>query len=150
MTIIIGAGNACRGDDGAGLAVARKLRKRLRGLAQVIEWNGEGSGMLRAWQGVETAVIVDAVRSGAPAGMVHRYVAHKRPLPVQYLRCGSSHTFGVAEAIEVARVIGQLPRRVVVYTIEGVRFSVGSGVSAAVRRAIAAVADAVEREVRRA
>ena len=55
----------------------------------------------------------------------------------------STHALGLAEAVELARSLGRLPQRVVVYGIEGESFAFGKGLSAAV----AAAADRVTEEV---
>ncbi len=48
-----------------------------------------------------------------------------RPYRLQRYRT-STHGFGVAQAIELARALNQLPRRLRVYGIEGYRFEVGA------------------------
>jgi hydrogenase maturation protease len=70
---------------------------------------------------------------------VHRFDATDRPLPVE-LGSASTHALGLAAAIELARELGRLPRRLVVYGIEGERFELGEGLTPA-------VGDAVERLV---
>jgi hydrogenase maturation protease len=49
---------------------------------------------------------------------------------------GSTHAFGVGEAIELARALGRLPRRVLVYGVEGREFAAGEGLSPAVAAAV--------------
>lgn len=49
----------------------------------------------------------------------------------------STHTFGVAEAIGLARTLGKLPRQVIVFAVEGASFEFGGRMTAEV----AAVAD---------
>ena len=52
----------------------------------------------------------------------------------------STHAFGAAEAIELARVLGRLPRRLIVVGIEGARFDAGVGLSPEVAAAVEDVA----------
>ena len=85
-------------------------------------------------------VVVDAARSGAAPGTVRRFDARSQPLPVRSLR-SSTHAFGVADAIELARSLGRLPERVEVYAIEGASFVAGDSLSPSVERAVAALAD---------
>src|ERR1039457_2451863 len=47
---------------------------------------------------------------------------------VDRYRC-STHAFGVAEAVQLARVLERLPRRLLIYGIEGRRFDLGSAPS---------------------
>ena len=136
--LVIGVGNACRGDDGAGIAVTRKLRvQRLPGV-RVMEMNGEGSSLVEAWKEAPAVLLVDAVCSGAAPGTIHRFEAQAGPLPTG-LEYRSSHSFGVAEAVEVARALGRLPPRLVIYGIEGSLFAPGQGLSPVVERAVGEV-----------
>ena len=66
--IVIGLGNAFRSDDGAGLAVAHTLGDDPR----VVAHEGEPIDLLDAWEGADEVILVDAARSGAPPGTIHR------------------------------------------------------------------------------
>lgn len=139
--VVIGVGNAYRGDDGAGLAVAEGARGLLPADVDVVECEQEPTRLLDAWESATVAVVVDAVVSGAPAGTVHRFDASDSPLPARFFR-SSTHAFGVGDAVELARTLGRLPSRVVVYGVEGADFDAGAPLSAPV---LAAVDDVVRR-----
>src|SRR5512145_3075445 len=124
LPLIIGIGNEYRSDDAAGLIVARRLKERLADSVKVIEQSGDGAALMEAWRGAETVIIFDAVMSGAAAGTIHRFDVSAQPLPKSGFRC-STHAFGVAEAIELARALGELPRSLIVYGIEGNNFAAG-------------------------
>lgn len=145
-TLVIGVGNSTRGDDGAGIELARRLRERRTPGALVRESSGEMGALLECWSGHDRVVVVDAARSGAPPGTVRRFEAHASPLPASLLRT-SSHALGVADAVEMARGLGTLPSIVIVYAIEGAAFSIGARLSAPVRRAVARVERSVLREM---
>jgi hydrogenase maturation protease len=98
--------------------------------------------------GAESAVVVDAVASGAEPGTLHRFDASAEPIPARVFR-SSTHAFGVGEAIELARALGKLPRRVVVYGIEGASFAAGEGLSPAVAEAVELAVAAVLEELAR-
>lgn len=133
--LVIGIGNAARGDDAAGLIAAR----RLGGL----EHEGDPLALLDVWEGADSAVLIDAVRSGAAAGTVHRFDAAGGRLPAWSRSSTSTHAVGLAEAIELARTLGRLPARLVVYGIEGEHFEAGTGLTPAVSAAVDVVAAAV-------
>ena len=126
--IVIGVGNEWRHDDGAGLEVAR----RVGGL----QLGGEPIGLVDALDGADEVVLVDAVSSGAPPGTLHVFEAGDGPLPVELFGSSSTHALGVAEAIEIARSLGRLPRHVRVVGIEGARFDYGRGLSSDVEEAV--------------
>ncbi len=134
LTLIIGIGNEYRSDDAAGLIVARLLKERLADSAIVFEQSGDGAALVEAWRGAETVIIIDAMMSGAAPGTIRRLDANTHPIPKSYFRC-STHAFGVAEAIELARALGNFPQHLVVYGIEGKNFAAGVGLSAEVEKA---------------
>jgi hydrogenase maturation protease len=141
---VIGIGNAWRNDDAAGLAVARLL-DGLEG-AEVLEREGEPTSLIDSWEGADAVWLVDAVSSGAEPGTVHRHDASQNELPAQLFRT-STHHFGLAEAVELARAVGRLPKRTIVYGIEGKSFDTGETISPEVEAAAARVAEAVREEV---
>ena len=146
--LVIGLGNALRHDDAAGLEVARLVRARVdAAVATVLEHEGEPLGLIERWRGATAAIVVDATRSGAPAGSITRIDAASAPMPHEAAGSPSSHAVGLAEAIELARELGRLPPRMVVYGVEGARFDAGSGLSEAVRAAVEGLVEAVAGEV---
>ena len=129
--LVIGLGNAARGDDAAGLIAAR----RLGGL----EHEGDPLALLDLWEGAELALVIDAVSSGAEPGAIHRFDAGAGPLPVRMRSSTSTHAIGLGEAIELARALGRLPARLTVYGIEGERFGAGTALTPAVEAAVTAI-----------
>ena len=74
--VVVAMGNEYRRDDGAGLAVVRSVRPRL-GELSTPEVDAVGIGpfgdpldLLGQWDDAALAVVVDAVRTGAPPGTV--------------------------------------------------------------------------------
>ena len=131
---MIGVGNAARGDDAAGLIAAR----RLGGIVH----EADPLALLDIWDDAESVVVIDAVRSGAAPGTIHRFDATE-PLPAALRSSTSTHAVGLAETIELARALRRLPDRLVVYGIEGERFEAGTVLTPAVSAAIDAVDAAV-------
>jgi hydrogenase maturation protease len=146
--VVIGVGNTFGGDDAAGLAAVEQLAARLPAGVRVTACEQEPSRLLDAWQDARAAIVVDAVRSGAEPGTLHRFDASAEPVPAQTFR-SSTHAFGVGEAIELARALGRLPERVVVYGVEGVEFQPGAGLTPAVDAALPDVVEAVVEDVQR-
>jgi hydrogenase maturation protease len=139
-------GNRFRGDDGIGLAVAERVRAGApSGVAvQVIE--EEPSRVIDAFADVDVALVVDAVSTGAPAGTIHRFDASEAAVPSRELR-SSTHALGIGEAVELARALGRLPARTVVFGVEGEEFSAREGLSPSVADAVDRASEAVLDEV---
>lgn len=147
--VLIGLGNDLRGDDAAGLLVARAARERDHGGIEILESGGEPIDLIDAWEGADAAVVADAVSSGAAAGTVHRIDATAGPLPTPFAS-PSTHALGLAEAVELGRALDRLPDRLVVFGIEGEEFGAGADPTPAVIDAVAAVAAAALAELDRA
>jgi hydrogenase maturation protease len=143
---IVCVGNRWRSDDAVGLEVARRLAGTLPAGVELLEREGEPTGLIAAWEGADAVWLVDAVSSGAAPGTVHRLDASDRELPGEVFRT-STHHVGLAEAVELARALGRLPGRTVVYGIEGGSFDVGDELTPAAATALDAVAEAVRGEV---
>lgn len=90
--------------------------------------------------------MIDAVRSGSVPGTVHRIDATAGPLPAT-LSAASTHTLGIGEAIELARALGRLPERIVLYGIEAETIAAGEGLSAPVEAAVGEVVDRILEEL---
>ncbi len=144
--LVIGVGNDYRGDDGAGLLVARALLTSGAKGMRVLELPGEGTELMDAWAGEERVIVIDASSSGANAGAIMRLDAIASPLPTGFFSY-STHAFGLAEAVETSRNLGTLPQRLIIYAIEGDAFGMGDMLSSVVEEAVERVVDCVLAEV---
>ncbi|NIR59786.1 MAG: hydrogenase maturation protease [Gammaproteobacteria bacterium] len=104
---------------------------------EVLVLDRPGAALIEALRGAELVVLVDAMRAGGPPAQVRR-------LSPDTLATGaftSSHGIGVAEALALARALGELPPRLAVLGIE-----VGDG-TAEVGRLLATAGHALRAEV---
>lgn len=141
--LIIGVGSRWRGDDGAAFEVIEQLRRDRVASTELIEAEDVLS-LIDRWSDEDLVIVVDAVRSGAPAGTIHQIDVTEQPLPMTS-SFASSHQVGVAHAIEIARAFDRLPRRLVVVGIEGAEFGFGNRLSPEVAAAVGAACRAVAR-----
>jgi hydrogenase maturation protease len=133
--LIIGLGNLLAGDDAAGRVVAQKLAALGTINFDIAESSGEMSQLLALMDDRDQVLLIDACHSGAPIGTLFEFNTVATPLPSE-LSHQSTHGFGLAEAIELARALGKLPRRCTVYSIEGRCFDQGAELSPAVSQTI--------------
>jgi hydrogenase maturation protease len=143
---VIGAGNPDRGDDGAGRLVAARLRDGPALDVRIVDCDGAMASILDAMDGASAVWIVDACVSGAPAGTIRRLDAATGPLTAGMAR-GSTHGLGVAEAVELARTLGTLPQRCIIWAVEAATVETGAPVSAEVAVAIEDVAKRIRAEI---
>ena len=146
QTLVIGLGNDFRRDDGAGRVAARMIASAQVDGVRVIEASGEGAALMDAWRDAESVVLIDAVHSGAAPGTIHRLDARAQPIPSNFFHY-STHAFSVAEAVELARALDQLPPRLIVFGIEGKDFSSGEDLSPEVAAAVEEVVRQVKGEL---
>jgi hydrogenase maturation protease len=146
--LTLGIGNAYRSDDAVGLLVARRLRQRRLPGVEVREHDGEAARLIEAWRGAGAVILIDAVAADAAPGHVLRFDAGAQPIPHALFRC-STHAFGVAEAVELARALGELPPHLVVYGVVGASWEHGETPCQQVMSAIPDVERAIMAEVER-
>ena len=144
--ILIGIGNEYRGDDGLGLMVAREFRRRAHPGLIVVEQSGEGTSLIASWQGAESVLIVDAAACGDPPGTLYRFDVAQHRLPAGCCHC-SSHSFGLAEAVEMARNLKELPPKLVVYAIEGESYAQETGLSSSVVKCVPGLIRLIEEDL---
>jgi hydrogenase maturation protease len=135
--MIIGIGNIFRGDDAVGLVAARRLREMQLPAVQILELDGDITTIAESWQGIPKVIVMDAATSRGVAGTIYRFEAHREALPRKlFATCCSCHAFGLAQQIEIARELQQLPPSLIVFGIEGQDFTLGSGLSPEVAAAV--------------
>jgi hydrogenase maturation protease len=130
--MVIGLGNEFRRDDAVGLIAARRLRER--GIPAE-EHQGDLATLMEKWKGIDGVILIDAVRSGAAPGTLYCLDASDSPLNREFFK-SSTHAFGLADAVELSRTLGTLPRRVLVFGIEVRDLISGVGLSQDVETAL--------------
>lgn len=131
---VIGIGNPYRRDDGAAACVLGRLAPLIDpAQVRLVELDGEPVRLVQSWEGSRSVWLVDAVRSGRRVGSFREVTgddlagSDDRGKPL-----GGGHLMGLADAIDLARVLDLLPTGVRILGIEGVDFTDGVGLSAEV------------------
>jgi len=133
--LVIGIGNVFRSDDRAGLEVARRIKRSANDCLKVLEVAGNPLALLDIWKGYDEVLLVDAVSSKSKPGTFQIINAVQQTIPAGMFNT-STHNMSVAEAIEMARNLDQLPEQLLVYGIEGENFQFGETLSPQVNEAI--------------
>lgn len=150
--VVIGIGQRLRGDDAAGLDAVYRWRTRYPATASRPELDVEASGLpglglLDLLSGVDAAVLVDAVRSGAPVGAIHRL----DPEGLASFTSGaqSAHGWGVAETLALAEELN-LPAHAITVRIVGIeagQVELGGALSPEIEQAMPSICEAIETEI---
>ncbi|WP_372592631.1 hydrogenase maturation protease [Actinotalea sp.] len=138
--LVVGLGNADRGDDAVGPVVAAGIAGLGMDGVDVLV-HEDPTGLLDLWLAYDGVVVVDAIRTGAPPGTIVTMEVGPRAGPVAdkaWARTGrgGTHAFGLAAAIELGRALGRLPDRLVVVGVEVAVTDHRPGLSREVHRAL--------------
>jgi hydrogenase maturation protease len=151
--IVIGVGNEYRRDDGLGPWVIDRLRERGLPDALLDVSLGETTELIDLWNGADLAIVVDAITadvdsasraaSSTRPGRIHRLSVVNPPAE----RCRAAHGLDLGETVELARILGRLPDRLLLYVVEVTDINFGIGLSAEVGAAAARLVDEIIGEV---
>ncbi len=144
-TVVIGVGNPYRRDDGVGPAVIGLLRPNAPSGVELTSTLGDTTTLIDLWDGADLAIVVDAMRTLKPqVGRVHHVILGELPVSNDPV---SSHGLQLGEAIELARVLGKLPRRLELFAVEITEAGHGNELSPAILRCAQRLAHHIAVEV---
>ena len=107
--LVLGLGNPLVTDDSVGLRVVAELKPRLAGRAgvEVSEDFWGGLRLMERMAGFDRAIVIDAIRTGAAPGTIHRLT----PDSISTQRSASTHDMNLPTALALGRTAGlHLPR----------------------------------------
>ncbi|MFZ1040279.1 MAG: hydrogenase maturation protease [Anaerolineales bacterium] len=149
---VIGIGQSLRGDDAAGLDAIRQWQAKYPETANRSEVRVDASelpglALIDLLDGMDAAVIVDAVKSSAKPGTIHRISPNE--LSAFTPDTQSAHGWGVAETLQLGcglyPTLKNLPVRLI--GIEAEQVSMGAGLSQIVAQAMPELCHTIEDEV---
>jgi hydrogenase maturation protease len=133
--VVVGLGSEFRGDDGVGLIVAEELRRRNIPGVKVYSPVSDGSSLIHLWENTDLCIVVDCAVSGQPVGTIHCFDALADELPDELFCRYSTHAYSISDALSLSRILECLPGHLIVYGIEGDRFTCGAEMSSEVKSA---------------
>lgn len=140
--LVVCLGNEHRGDDGFGPRVAHCLHAGPPVGARVVAHRGDALALIDLWDGCERVILVDAIAASLTPGTVLRFDVSRERAPFE-LGAPSSHALGAGGAIELARALGRLPRRVEVVAVVAGCYGMGDAPGAEVAAQVEPVARTV-------
>jgi len=150
--VVIGIGQTLRGDDGAGLAAVKTWQQSYPDSARRSNLRVElaelpGIGLLSLLEGAQTAILVDAVRSGALPGTVH--LLSEADLSNPLAGSATAHGWGVAETLALGWQLTprQMPGSIRLVGIEAGDLGMGEMLSPPVAAALNLAANQIEQAI---
>jgi hydrogenase maturation protease len=141
-----------RGDDAAGLEAVGLWQRHhastaARSDVRVSLIEEPGLELLSVLEGMDAAILVDAVRSGNAAGTLHRVGLES--LAAILKDSSFTHSWGVAQVLRLRTALEpQSDRQAIrILGIEAARVEIGAGLSDAVRGVMPAAVEAIEDEL---
>lgn len=147
--LVLGLGNVLLGDDGAGVTAVDYLARNyaVPEGASLHDGGTLGMALLPLLTSAERVILVDAVAANAPVGSLVRLtgeeVAHAS------LHRLSPHQVGVADLLDSARLVGNLPDELVLLGVVPGSIELEVGLSPEVQASIPELAELVAGEAAR-
>jgi hydrogenase maturation protease len=113
------------------MMVAQELAGRLPTDVALLARNGDMLALIEDWATFDAVVCVDAAAPMGAPGRIHRIDLKIEELP-RSMSFTSSHAFGLADAVRLARTLQLAPQDIVIYAVEGCCFDGGAPVTAEV------------------
>jgi hydrogenase maturation protease len=146
-TLILGLGNALRGDDGVGPAVIEWLdRQALPPGVEAIDGGTSGLDIVSIIMGRERAIIVDAANVGQAPGRWLRFTPDAAQLKENATTL-SLHSAGLTEALALGAALNVLPPTIIIYGVQPQKLDWSAQLSTEVQAAIAEVGQAIMQEI---
>ncbi|MCM0082125.1 HyaD/HybD family hydrogenase maturation endopeptidase [Geomonas sp. Red32] len=145
--LVMGIGNLLLQDEGAGVRVVEEFGRRFLPIPGVHVLDGGTSGieLLSYLSGRDALILLDVVKGGLPAGAVSRYEGEE--VPALFQQKISPHQLGISDLLATARLMGELPAKVVLLGIEPQSIGTGLELTREVARSVTTVAEQVAAEL---
>jgi hydrogenase maturation protease len=147
--LVLGLGNVLCGDDGVGVVAAEELARRfaIPPGVRVLDGGTLGLSLMSHIGAGDDLLILDAIRAEAPPGTLVRLEGEDVAPAVRHRL--SVHQIGVADLLDGLRLVGGLPRRLVLVGLVPATLELGLGLSPAVAAAMPDLLAAAVEEARR-
>ncbi len=144
---VLGIGNVLLRDEGVGVHVVERLQQRfaLPAEVEVVDGGTTGMELTECLSRRDLVVIVDAVRTGRPAGTPVR-LSHEE-LPAFFRTRISPHQLGLSEVLATLRLLNEAPRNSVLIGIEPVCMDTGLEMTPEVAAKVDELVDMVAAEL---
>ena len=112
---VIGIGNLLRADDGLGIHLVQRLKEKRPDL-EVVDLSTASIEMLEYIKGRDNVVIIDAIKTGAEPGTIHRIILQE----LKSSSFTSSHSFDLFGVLLLGWQLcrDEMPKKLVILAVE--------------------------------
>jgi hydrogenase maturation protease len=145
--VILGIGNVLMTDEGIGVRVIDEMQSRFRFSDNVELLDGGTSGMelLDDLSNLDHLIVVDAVRSGDPAGTLIRL--ENEEIPALFQTRLSPHQLGLSDVLATLLLMGTYPKHLVLLGCEPMSLETKMSLSPEVEAKVEPLIEAVLKEL---
>lgn len=144
-TIVVGIGNPYRGDDAAGWAVIDGLEKSVGPVIGLTRQQGDIAELIDIFTHHKNVYLIDACQSCNAMGAWRRIDVHRESIKEENPQT-STHGFSVSQAISLAKNLNLLPNKLILYVINGGKYSISHALSPSVANGVEDVIKAILNE----
>ena len=146
-TVILGAGNELMKDEGVGVHVIRAMQAEWQTLNIDVELidSGTSTDLGHLAQGVDTLIIIDAVKGGCEPGTIYRFTADRLASDTGITT--SLHQVGIIESLRMMELTGGKPTQTVVIGIEPAEVDIGLELSKEIKTLMPKIVQTVMEEI---
>ena len=141
--LVVGCGNPAAGDDSAGIEILRRLSDLGDFGCELRDETGLGVGLLDVFPLADVVLFVDAVSSGGVPGTLYLTSLPCKELEPRASGSLSSHGWGLAETLKLAKALGRTMPRLFLLGIEASTIAEAAPRSPAVEEAIDLIIDRI-------
>ena len=145
--LVMGLGNILMEDEGVGVAVIERLRQRYRlpDTVELLDGGTSGMALLDDLRKRERLIVVDAVRTGRPAGTI--VVLKGEQVPAFFRSKISPHQLALSDVLAVLTLTDEVPPDITVIGVEPESLTTRLGLSKVVADSLDALTRRVVEEI---
>lgn len=136
-TIVLGLGNPLMSDEGIGVLLVNRLSELSDNYpeADFIDAGTGGLNLLHLFEGREKAVLIDCANMEEEPGTIKKFTP-EQVKSVKQLAHYSLHEQDLMKIIDMAKMLGQCPKQIVIFGIQPESVSLGQTLSAELEKKI--------------
>jgi len=142
-TVVMGTGNVLMGDDGIGVHGIRALAKeKLPPHVELIDGGTSALDTIQLLEDINRLIIIDAVKGGGEPGTI--YKMNPADIREKKGRNVSLHQLSLLESLNMAKMIGNAPKEVIIIGVEPKEIALGFDLSVELKNKLPRIVEIIK------